>query len=79
MRKSNAFVNKLNLFTGIVMVIVYIAAGLLVLFAKFIQLRLQDNYRIILGVAILVYGAYRLYRVYRKYNEQKESQEDEEI
>ncbi|MCU7504501.1 MAG: hypothetical protein HF314_15580 [Ignavibacteria bacterium] len=79
MRKSNAFVNKLNLFTGITMVLVYIAAGLLVLFAKFIQLRLQENYRIILGVAILVYGAYRLLRVYRKYNEQKESQEDEDI
>lgn len=61
------------------MVLVYIAAGLLVLFAKFIQLRLQDNYRIILGVAILVYGAYRLLRVYKKYNEQKESQEDEDI
>jgi positive regulator of sigma E activity len=61
------------------MVLVYIAAGLLVLFAKFIQLRLQENYRIILGVAILVYGAYRLLRVYRKYNEQKESQEDEDI
>lgn len=79
MRKSDAFVNKLNLFIGITMVLVYIAAGLLVLFAKFIQLRLQDNYRIILGVAILVYGAYRLLRVYKKYNEQKESQEDEDI
>jgi cytochrome c biogenesis protein CcdA len=79
MRKSDAFVNKLNLFIGITMVLVYIAAGLLVLFAKFIQLRLQDNYRLILGVAILVYGAYRLYRVYKKYNEQKESQEDEDI
>ncbi|MGE5353050.1 MAG: hypothetical protein ACM3P0_13280 [Acidobacteriota bacterium] len=79
MRKSNAFVNKLNLFTGITMILVYIAAGLLVLFAKFIQLRLQENYRIILGVAILVYGAYRLYRVYKKYNEQKETEEDEDI
>lgn len=79
MRKSNAFVNKLNLFTGITMILVYIAAGLLVLFAKFIQLRLQENYRIILGVAILVYGAYRLFRVYRKYNEQKETEEDEDI
>ncbi|HEX2866499.1 MAG TPA: hypothetical protein VHO03_05630 [Ignavibacteriales bacterium] len=79
MRKSDAFVNKLNLFIGITMVLVYIAAGLLVLFAKFIQLRLQDNYRIILGVAILVYGAYRLYRVFKKYNEQKESEENEDI
>ncbi|MCU7520307.1 MAG: hypothetical protein HF312_08840 [Ignavibacteria bacterium] len=61
------------------MILVYIAAGLLVLFAKFIQLRLQENYRIILGVAILVYGAYRLYRVYKKYNEQKETEEDEDI
>lgn len=61
------------------MVLVYIAAGLLVLFSKFIQLRLQDNYRVILGVAIVVYGAYRLFRVYKKYNEQKESEEDENI
>lgn len=78
MPKNDAFVNKLNLFTGIVMVLVYISAGLLVLFADFIQLRLQEDYRKILGIAIVVYGTYRLYRVYKKYIGHKNNQDIED-
>lgn len=55
------------------MVLVYVTAGLfLIVLGDFIPLRLTQENRLFLGIAIILYGVYRLYRVYKKYVDQKE-------
>lgn len=73
--KNNAFISKLNLAFGIIMGLVYITAGLLVLFSDVFNFS-QDYHKKLLGSVIVVYGFYRFYKVYKKSVDQNQIQEE---
>lgn len=49
------------------MCLVYPALGLLIMFSDNTQISLPQNYKTILGIMLIAYGALRFYRAYKKY------------
>ncbi len=58
--KENVFVKFMRIL-GMVMSFVYVVLGV-GLFSKAINLGLDDSFSKILGIGLVVYGAYRFYR-----------------
>jgi hypothetical protein len=56
--------NAMNIF-GLVMVVIYIAGGLYILFGNYFK-NYTSEIRIIFGSFLLIYGIYRFVRVYFK-------------
>lgn len=68
-----------NIISGSVMAFIYAACGLLLLVFETPYLRLPDDFKIILGLALISYAGFRLFRVYRSYSlsEKENGNEDE--
>ena len=62
---SNPTINKIRYYSTFLMVAIYLALGLLFLFTD-IGIDKFPNYRIEIGVVMLVYGAIRTFTTMRK-------------
>jgi hypothetical protein len=63
---------KLNILFGIIMVLIYFTLGLVVIFIDSILPNMEDTYKKLFGIVIIIYAFYRIYRVYAYFAEAKE-------
>lgn len=57
----------INILFGICMVLVYFAVGILIIFVRSFFPGMDENYRILFGGIIIIFGIYRATRVYTYY------------
>ena len=63
---------KVNILFGIIMVLIYFTAGIVIMFIETILPNVEGSYKMWFGLVILIYGIYRLYKVYTYINQIKE-------
>jgi hypothetical protein len=67
----NIFHNLLNYF-GLLMVFVYLAAGITLLFPIFQISFLNNTSRLVLGIALIFYGIFRAWRIFKTRKNEEE-------
>ena len=55
------------------MVLIYLTVGFIIMFINSILPNLEDTYKKLFGILIIVYAFYRIYRVYTYFAEVKEN------
>ncbi|AWI25533.1 hypothetical protein HYN49_06265 [Flavobacterium pallidum] len=65
-RIQKSLKGRFLLFIGILFFLAYLILGLLIIFAKKIPFNLPDNYRIFLGIILIVYAFLRFIRLLQK-------------
>jgi hypothetical protein len=73
---TNAFAKFVRIF-GLLMTTLYIGLGLFIIFAdkQMLNLNIPDNYRVILGGILILYGTVRFIRVYQTNSKRKRNEE----
>lgn len=75
---NNSLIEKINLAFGIIMVLVYFAVGIFILFYNFVILNSVDiNLKKAAGILIIIYAFYRLFRTIKKFRRKDEDEADE--
>ncbi len=67
--KKKSLKERFLLFIGILFFLIYLTLGLAVLFWKKLPLKIDYNYRIALGVLLIIYGFIRFVRVFKSEND----------
>ena len=63
---------KLNILFGIAMILIYFSVGIVIIFINSILPSMEDTYKKLFGLIIIIYGLYRGYKVYSYINDIKE-------
>ena len=69
--KTNILMQRINLIFGVMMGILYLAAGGFIFISAALLPNMDPLYRKILGLIICLYGIFRFYKVIKSYNEYK--------
>jgi hypothetical protein len=64
---------KLNILFGVIMVIIYFTVGFLLTFINSVFTNIDETYKRLFGIIIIIYAFYRMYRVYSYYGRIKEN------
>jgi hypothetical protein len=57
--------NKVLKYFGLIMVVIYLAVGIMLLLPRFQISFLYGNSRLVLGIALVVYGLFRAWRSFK--------------
>ncbi|PSR55996.1 hypothetical protein AHMF7605_22100 [Adhaeribacter arboris] len=65
--QPNRSPDKVLKYFALTMCLLYPALGLFIMLSDNSRLALPTNYKVILGIMLIVYGVLRFYRAYKKY------------
>lgn len=68
MEERRNFSGKFSFLFNLLMIILYITAGLMLIFASPVKELIPEVNSTGLGIVLVLYAIYRLYRLYKKYN-----------
>jgi hypothetical protein len=60
--------NRFLSWFGIIMVICYVTLGVVILTSEYFRVTLTGNFRLYLGILLIIYGIYRGWRVFRTWS-----------
>lgn len=69
--KKKSLNERFLLFIGFLFFLIYLTFGIVLIFWTSFPIRLQTQYRIALGILLMVYGFFRFYRYFNTNNDEE--------